>query len=156
MTKYELAYKFIPFLIDAFNRDKIPLSALLDKEYWAKFSDKETHEFKWEEIIIEHRVLSETVNVAVLVFPEPVILYEAKYGLIFFNSKLKEISYYLLEKTVSDSGSDDKWEIGSVYLEDGLYKNRCSFDYEVTVENVSAYIYSRFIRKKAIFGWLRS
>ena len=68
MTKYELAYKFIPFLIDAFNRDKIPHSALLDKEYWAKFSEKETHEFSWEEIGIEHMVLSKTESVAVLMW----------------------------------------------------------------------------------------
>jgi hypothetical protein len=153
MTKYELAYKFIPFLIDAFNRDKIPHSALLDKEYWAKFSEKETHEFSWEEIGIDHIVLSKTESVAVLMFPEPKIEFEAKYGLMFFDSRRRAIKYYTLDKIVLDNSSAERWEVGTVDVDDGLHKSCGSFDQELTVDNVVNHVYTKFVKKKGLFSW---
>lgn len=156
MTKYELAYKFIPFLIDAFNRDKIPQTVLLDKEYWKKFTENEAHEFNWEEVGIDHRVLSKTESVAVFVFPEPKRVPDAKFGLMFFDFKRREIDYYTLEKTVSDTDSADKWVIGSVSVDDGLHLNHGNFNQDATVDNVVSYVYNKFVKKKGLFGWLHN
>jgi hypothetical protein len=152
MTKHELSYKFFPFLIDAFNRDKIPQSALLDKAYWAKFSEKETHEFSWEEVGMVHRKLSETELVVVLSFPEPVRVSDAKYGLMFFNNKRRDIEYYTLERAEPDTASSEKWTVGYVCVDDGLHKNRGPFDQEPTVDNVVSHVYINFVKRKGLFG----
>jgi len=112
MTRYDLAYGFIPYLISEFNNGNIRQVNLLQEQFFQENTDNEENEFGWDDFRIEHEIISSTKSVGIYIFPEPQKMPEAKFGLLFFDFKNQEMNYYTLEKSIPAKDGADRWVIG--------------------------------------------
>lgn len=145
MTRYDLAYDFIPTLIEQFNIGVLPKEGLFDKEYLETYSTDEPEDFNWDDFQVEFRVLSDIHSVVLYTFPEPQTIPDAKFGLLFFDSEKKDTQYYTLEKTYPKKDGSEKWMIGSIPTTKDAHLNLGPFSEEPTLENFLTCIYEWFI-----------
>jgi hypothetical protein len=146
MRRYDLAYRFLPYLITAFDDGKIRQVDILDKHFWEIITKDMINDFEWSELIIEHRILSEEISVGIYIFPEPQIMPEAKFGLLFFNFKIKSTNYFTLEKSISNES--ESWVIGSSSNNGDTHLNFGSLKVEPTLDNFLNVVYKNYINKQ--------
>lgn len=99
LDKYELEYRFIPGLVDAFNQGNIPVQALLDVPWWEQVLREMGNEpfgFIFSDIKAEVRTLAKGTTAILYCFPEADESPLAKYGAILLNGKA-EPRYYTFE-----------------------------------------------------------
>ena len=156
MRRYDLAHEFIPYLIAQFEKGEQKKEFLLKKKLLQSLAGDEEHEFNWQEFEIEHRSLSKTRSVALYTFPDPVDGAEAKFGLLFFDTKKKSTSYFTLEKrfylTEDNPGG---WVVGLTSHEKGEKTriNYGEYDKNPDKETFLSYINENRIDKKKGFSW---
>lgn len=143
MRRYDLAYKFIPGLIAAFNNGIITQKLLLDQNFFRDIINKEETDFNAEDFIIEYKILSKEKSVIIYIFPEPLEWVEAKFGLLFFGIKGEIAKYYTLEKSINSEDGSDIYMIGSI-PQYGTHKNYGRFEDEPTLDIFLNHIYTRF------------
>ncbi len=143
MRRYDLAYRLIPYLIDEFKKGKIKQVKLLDEIFIKEILSKEENDFSSDDLIIEHKILSKTKSVGMYIFPEPLKMTEAKFGLLFFDFKRKITKYYTLEKSNPSENGNDRYMIGST-PELGTHLNHGNFEEEPTIDIFLNHIYSRY------------
>ena len=143
MRRYDLAYRLIPHLIAEFNKGNIKQVQLLDEIFFKEIFNKEENDFNSDNLIIEHKILSKTKSVGIYIFPEPLKMPEAKFGLLFFDFKRQITKYYTLEKSNHSENGKDKYMIGST-PEIGIHLNHGDFEEEPTLDIFLNHIYSRY------------
>jgi hypothetical protein len=148
MNRYILAYKFLPYLINAFEEGKIRQVDLLDTHFLELITKDKINDFEWSDLNIEQRILSEEMIVGIYIFPEPHVMPEAKYGLIFIDFKLKTTKYFTLEKSISNSNSCDSWVIGPSTNSGKTHLNFGTLKEEPTLDNFLNVVYKSFIIKQ--------
>lgn len=155
MTRYELAYKFIPYLISEFEDGKIRQSDLVNVDFYKHITQDEIHEFNWDDFNIDHQILSETIFVGIFEFPAPERMPEAKFGLMYFGFKLKSIKYYTLERSISLRDKEIKWVVGTITNGGNTHLNLGTFIGEPTKENFIQFTTDNFEKTRNVFGFLK-
>jgi hypothetical protein len=143
MRRYDLAYRFIPYLIAEFNKGNLKQAKLLDELFFKEILNKEENDFNSDDLIIEHKILSKTKSVGIYIFPEPLKMPEAKFGLLFFDFERKITRYYTLEKSNPSENGKDCYMIGST-PELGTHLNHGNFEDEPTIDIFLNHIYSKY------------
>lgn len=102
MRKYELEYRFIPSLVDAYNKGDIPVQALIDIAWWEnvlKEMGNESFEFLFSDIKAEPKILAKDTKAILYTFPEADMSPLAKYGALLLNAEGKA-KYITFEKDI--------------------------------------------------------
>ena len=110
MDLYSLQFRWIPSLIDAVVKGKIPCQALADVPWWKQYLTEQGMigaDFSFEEIRAEVKKISEEKGRICLTFPYPKRVPLAKYAIIDLSAS-GQIAYYTLEMSLNDT-----WVLGS-------------------------------------------
>ena len=139
MAKQELAYKFIPFLIQSF-KGEMDKFLFGDFESWKKMlADEEITEFDfdWNELKYEVVFPSSSKEMILYTFPEAKEIEDAKYGAVLLDFEKYRISYMVLKK-----GEDNSF-ILSTLTKEGFNNLR-------TVKDISKDKFYELLRKRYI------
>ncbi|OUO52086.1 hypothetical protein B5F77_09150 [Parabacteroides sp. An277] len=139
MTKQELAYKFIPFLIQSF-RGEMDKFLFGDFEVWKKMLADEgitEFDFDWNELKYEVVFPSSSKEMILYTFPEAKEIGDAKYGAVLLDFEKHRISYMVLKKETNNSF------ILSTLTKDGFSDLR-------TVKDISKDEFYKLLRKRYI------
>ena len=140
MTTYDLAYQLLPELVDSYNQGKEEQHHMVDKHY-LRNTYKESEAFNyWQDIIIEHRPLSEYKSVGIYHFGETSYNEKPIFGLIFFDYLSQSATYYTLEKSLSDINEEAEWSVVQVN-HPGLRLEYGPFIMRPTVNNFVEYVF---------------
>lgn len=110
MDLYSLQFRWIPSLIDAVVKGKVPCQALADVPWWKQCLTEQGMigaDFSFEEIRAEVKKISEEKGRICLTFPYPKRVPLAKYAIIDLSAS-GQIAYYTLEMSLNDT-----WVLGS-------------------------------------------
>ena len=110
MDLYTLQFRWIPSLIDAVMKGKVPCQALADVPWWKQCLTEQgmaKADFSFEEIRAEVKKISEEKGRICLTFPYPKRVPLAKYAIIDLSAS-GQIAYYTLEMSLNDT-----WVLGS-------------------------------------------
>ena len=110
MDLYSLQFRWIPSLIDAVMKGKVPCQALADVPWWKQCLTEQGMigaDFSFEEISAEVKKISEEKGRICLTFPYPKRVPLAKYAIIDLSAS-GQIAYYTLEMSLNDT-----WVLGS-------------------------------------------
>lgn len=105
MTKQELTYKFIPYLLQGF-KGEMDKFLFGDFKTWKEILAKENiteFDFDWNELKYEVVLPSPSKEMIVYTFPEAREMGDAKYGAVLFDFDKHRISYIVL-KMGEDNG----------------------------------------------------
>ena len=137
MTKQELTYQFIPFLVRSFNGDNFLFG---DFEKWKKILADEhitEFDFDWSELKYEVVLPSPSKEMILYTFPEAREIGDAKYGAVLFDFNSHRISYMIMRK-----GENDIFRM-STLTKEGFKDLR-------TVKDLSKDEFHKLLRKKYI------
>lgn len=146
MRKYDLEYRFVPSLVDAYNKGELPGQALVDISWWEhvlKDMGNNSFEFNFSDIKVDPRILAKDTKAILYTFPEADISPLAKYGILLLDNKDKA-RYITFEKDL-----DPKvWFLGGQVGE--VHSNYGSTEDCPTIEDFVSLIEERFlgVRKK--------
>jgi len=144
MLKYELEYRFIPSLVDAFNKRDIPVQALVDIDWWEhalKEMGNESFEFSFSDIKAEPRILAKDTKAILYTFPEAEMSPLAKYGALLFDAEGKA-RYITFEKDIDPI----VWYLGG--QEGKIHNNYGSSQDCPTIEEFASLLEERFLGVK--------
>lgn len=139
MTKQELAYKFIPFLIQSF-RGEMDKFLFGDFESWKKMLANEgitEFDFDWNELSYGVLFPSPSKELILYTFPEAKEIGDAKYGAVLLDFEKHRISYMVLKK-----GENNRF-ILSTLTKEGFSDLR-------TVKDISKDEFYKLLRKRYI------
>lgn len=137
MTRQELAYQFIPFLVQSFRGDNFLFG---DFERWKKILADEhivEFDFDWSELKYEVVFPSPSKEMVLYTFPEAREIGDAKYGAVLFDFDSHRISYMVMKK-----GENDTFKM-STLTKEGFKDLR-------TVKELSKDGFYKLLRKKYI------
>lgn len=137
MTRQELAYQFIPFLVQSFRGDNFLFG---DFERWKKIlADEHITEFDFDWFELKYEVVfpSTSKEMVLYTFPEAREIGDAKYGAVLFDFGSHRISYMVMKK-----GENDTFKM-STLTKEGFKDLR-------TVKELSKDGFYKLLRKKYI------
>ena len=142
LDRYELAFLFVPLLVDTYNEYlqrgesiQVKEDMFYDKSFWKRIMQSmgvSRTNFNWDDISFSHFHTGKK-KIIVITFPQPLEITHAKYGLIVIDKKAK---YFTLEKTMSfnsTSNSTQAWVVGS--MSNKQHVNYGSYEGEVSEES---------------------
>lgn len=143
MNRYQLAYEFIPFLIEQLSGNQIHFGHLVQNNTYQLLLGQEKNDFDLNDFQVSMKILSESVTVFAYVFPEPISSPEAKFGVIFVNSNNSSINYYTLEKSRMIQDGNQIYMIGKI-LKIGNRVNYGVYEDNLSIDSFVSYIYNHF------------
>lgn len=120
MSLYGLEYKFIPFLVEQYQQEKVPIEALLDTNYmkeWLLSSGYTDFEFDFKDFNCKLETVDDNHAIVLYTFPRPYRTPLAKYGVVLLQKFNKgHVSYYTLERSdnIINKTRNIKWVLGSM------------------------------------------
>ena len=139
MTRQELTYKFIPYLLHGF-KGEMDKFLFGDFKTWQEILAKENiteFDFDWSELKYEVVFPSPTKEMILYTFPEAREIGDAKYGAVLFDFDKHRISYVVLKK------GENNGFILSTLAKEGFNDLR-------TVKNMSKDNFYKLLRKRYI------
>ena len=152
MNKYGLEYRFIPSLVDAFNRGDIPVQALFDIAWWEdalKKMGNGSFDFSFDDIKAEPRLLQSGTKAILYSLPEADVAPLAKYAAVLMRKDGKG-QYITFEKDMDP----EVWFLGG--QEGEVHSNYGEAPDCPSLDDFAALLEERFLGAgKRMAGFLR-
>lgn len=104
-------FRLIPYVVSSVNKGKLDVMELLDTKKWEIFLKSALnidYSFKSGDFRCQLCRINDNYDAVVYMFPKPLQMPEAAYGIVLIDNRTKFASYYTLEMSINDM-----WVIGA-------------------------------------------